>query len=76
LVLGNVNETSSLAASLSTVVELLKGRINTVAANGVHWGTWSALVAALSDFPELEIEMELLESGCNANLTDDQTDAL
>jgi hypothetical protein len=37
-----------MVASLSAVVELLEGRIDIVAANGVRWGTWSALVAALS----------------------------
>jgi hypothetical protein len=39
LVLGNADGPSSLAASLSMVAELLKGRIDTAAANGVHWGT-------------------------------------
>jgi hypothetical protein len=34
------------------------------------------LVAALSHFLELETELELLRSGCNADLTDDQADAL
>jgi hypothetical protein len=48
LVLGNADESSSMVASLSAVVELLEGRIDIVAANGVRWGTWSALVAALS----------------------------
>jgi hypothetical protein len=76
LVLDNINMSSSLAASLSTVVELLEGQINTMAANGVHWQTQSALVATLSHFSELETELELLGSGCNADLTDDHTDAL
>jgi hypothetical protein len=38
MVLDNVDGLSSLAASLSTVVELLEGWINTAAANGVRWG--------------------------------------
>jgi hypothetical protein len=71
-VLGNVDGLSSLVASLSMVVELLEGRIDIMAANGVRWGTRSALVVALSHFPELE----LLESRRNADLTNDQFDAL
>jgi hypothetical protein len=38
LVMGGVDESSSLAASMSVAAELLESRINTVAANGVHWG--------------------------------------
>jgi hypothetical protein len=38
MVLDNVDGLSSLAASLSTVVVLLEGWINTAAANGVHRG--------------------------------------
>jgi hypothetical protein len=36
LVLGNIDELSSLAASLSAVVELLEGLVDTTAANGVR----------------------------------------
>jgi hypothetical protein len=57
-------------------VELLEGRIDAVIANGVYWGTRSTLVAALSHFSELKSELELLGSGCNADLTEDQADAL
>jgi hypothetical protein len=57
------------------MVKLLEGRIDATVANGVHWGTQSALVAALSHFPELGPELELLGSGCNAGLTEDQVDA-
>jgi hypothetical protein len=71
LVLDNVYGVSSLVASLSTVVELLEGRIGTVAANGVHWWTWYALVAALSHFSELKSELEMPEFRCNADLTED-----
>jgi hypothetical protein len=39
MVLGNADGPSSLVASLSMVVELLEGRIDTVATNGVCWGT-------------------------------------
>jgi hypothetical protein len=70
-VLDNVDESSSLVASLSAVVELLKGRFDTTTAKGVSWGTRSALVATLSHFPVLEAELELLGSGCFADLTDD-----
>jgi hypothetical protein len=75
-VLDNIDGLTSLAASLSIVVELRKGQIDTVATNGVYWGTRSTLVAALSHFPELKSELELLRSGCNADLTKDQADAL
>jgi hypothetical protein len=34
------------------------------------------LVATLSHFPEFETELELLQSGRNADLTEDQVDAL
>jgi hypothetical protein len=36
LMLGNADELSSLVASLSMAVELLKGWIDTVASNGVN----------------------------------------
>jgi hypothetical protein len=34
------------------------------------------LIATLLHFPELEAKLELLESGRNANLTEDEADAL
>jgi hypothetical protein len=46
LVLGDVDIPSSLVMSLSMVVEEVESRINTAAANGVRWGTRSALFAA------------------------------
>jgi hypothetical protein len=67
---------SSLAASLSMTAELLEGWVDVTAANEVHWGTWSALVTALSHFLELEAELELLGSGNNMTLTEDQVDSL
>jgi hypothetical protein len=67
LVLDNVDGLSSLAASLSKVVELLEGWIETAATNGVCWGTRSALVSILSHFPELKSMLDL---------TEDQVDAL
>jgi hypothetical protein len=56
-VLDNVDESSPLATSLSVVVELLEGWIDTAVANGVRWGIRFALVAALSHFLELEAEL-------------------
>jgi hypothetical protein len=67
---------SSLVASLSTVVEMLEGRVDSAAANGVRWGTRSTLVATLSHFPKLEPELELLESEHSTDLTEDQVDGL
>jgi hypothetical protein len=58
------------------VAELLEGQIDTVATNGVRWGTQSALVTTLSHFSELKSKLELLGSGQNADLTNDQADAL
>jgi hypothetical protein len=76
LVLGGPTGTSSLAASLSLVLELIEGRVDATAANGVCWGAWSVLTTALSHFLELEIELELLGSGSNVDLTEGQLDAL
>jgi hypothetical protein len=60
---------SSLAVSLFKAVELLVGRIDVVADNGVRWGTRSALVAALSHFLELK-------SKCKVDLIEDQVHTL
>jgi hypothetical protein len=67
---------SSVAACLSMTVELLEGWVDVTIANRVHWGTRSMLVAALSHFLELEPELELLRSGHNVELMEDQADAL
>jgi hypothetical protein len=67
---------SSLAASMSTVAELLEGRIDTTAANGVHWGFHFALVAAVSLFPQLKTELEVLKSRHNADLTEGEAESL
>jgi hypothetical protein len=75
-VLERVNGSSSLAVSLYSATELLEGRIDASATNGVHWGTRSALAANLSHFPELGTEPELLGSGCSTDLTEVQVDAL
>jgi hypothetical protein len=55
LVLGDVDGSTSLATSMSTVVEWLEGRIDAATANRVHWGSHSALVAVVSHFPELAL---------------------
>jgi hypothetical protein len=76
LVLDNADKPSSLAASLSTAVELLEGWIEAAASNGVHWGARSALVVALSHFLELKSELELPRSEHNADITEDQADII
>jgi hypothetical protein len=45
------------------VAEEFENQINTVATNGVRWGTRYALVVVLSHFPKLEPELVLLGSG-------------
>jgi hypothetical protein len=62
--------------SLSSTPELLKGHLDVVTTNGVHWGTRSALATALSHFPKLGTELEQHGSRRNADLMKDQVDAL
>jgi hypothetical protein len=69
LVLDNIDGPSSLAVSLSMVAELLEGQIDATTANGVCWGTRSALVTALSHILEPKSELKLLGSGRNADRT-------
>jgi hypothetical protein len=76
MVLDNVDRPSSLAASMSMVVELLEGWIDAEAANGVRWGFSAALVASVSHFLELKSKLELLGSGRNVDLTEDEANAL
>jgi hypothetical protein len=45
------------------VAEEVEKQINATTTNGVWWGSQSLLVAALSHFPELEPELEILGSG-------------
>jgi hypothetical protein len=66
----------SLAASLSTAVELLEGWVDATGTNRVRWGTRSTLIAALWHFPELEPVLGMLRSSCNVTLMEDQVDAL
>jgi hypothetical protein len=76
LVLGGIEGPSSLGASMSMVAELLEGRINAVATNGVCWGSRSALVTAVSYFLELKTKLEVLRSRHSVDLTEDEADAL
>jgi hypothetical protein len=50
-VLDSADGLSSLVASMSTAMELLEGRIDAAAANGVRWGSHSMLVATMAHFP-------------------------
>jgi hypothetical protein len=74
LVLGSVDGPSSLAASPSMVAKLFESRVDSAAANGVRWGLLRS--GHLCHFSELKSELELLRSGQNVDLTDDQADAL
>jgi hypothetical protein len=76
LVPDGANWSSPLAVSLSLVAELHEGRIDTAATNRVRWGTQLVLVATLSHFLELGTEVELLRSGRNVDLTENQVNAL
>jgi hypothetical protein len=76
LVLGDADGSSTQATSMSAVAELLKGQIYTTAANGVHWGFCSMLVAVVSHFLELDADLEVLGSGHSMGLTEDEVDIL
>jgi hypothetical protein len=76
LVLKRFDKTSSLAVSLSSATDLIEGHVNAAAANEAHWGARLALIATLSQFPELEHELELLGSRHNVDLTESQMEAL
>jgi hypothetical protein len=76
LVLGGADGPFSLTTSMSTVVELVGNRIDAAAANGVSWGSRSALVAVVLHFLELDADLEVLGSGRSVGLTDNEVDAL
>jgi hypothetical protein len=76
LVLGDVSRSSLMGESMSAVMEQLEGQIDGVLANGVHWGSHSALVAMVSHFTELDADLEVLGSGCNAGLIEDEVNDL
>jgi hypothetical protein len=75
-VLSDVGGLSLMAVSMSAVTEQLVGQIEAAATNGVCWGSCSALVATVSHFPELVADLEVLGSGCNAGLTEDEVNTL
>jgi hypothetical protein len=76
LVLGDVDVSSLLVTSMFAVAERLEGRIEATTANGVHWGSRSALGATVSHFSELDTDLEVLGSGCNTGLIEDEEDTL
>jgi hypothetical protein len=71
-VLERSDEAPSLVAAFSSTGDLSKGRVDAAAANGVYWRARLALTAILLHFPKLELELELLGFGYNADLTKDQ----
>jgi hypothetical protein len=71
-VLGRSTETPSRAVALSPSAEQIEGCVNVVAISRVHRGARLALIAVLSQFPELESELELLGFRNNADLTKDE----
>jgi hypothetical protein len=75
MVLKRSDEASSLVAALFSIADLIKGCVDAVVVDGVHWGAQLALTVVLSHFPELEPELLLLGSGYNADLTVGQLDA-
>jgi hypothetical protein len=76
MVLGNVDRSSLMVASVSMVTEQLEGRIDAATANGVRWGSCSTFVAMVSLFLELDTDLEVLGSRRNAGLTEDEVNAL
>jgi hypothetical protein len=76
LVLGDVDVSSLLVTSMFVVAERLEGRIEATTANRVHWGSRSALGATVSHFSELDADLEVLGSGCNTGLIEDEEDTL
>jgi hypothetical protein len=75
-VLGEANGLTTQVMSMSTVVELLDGRIDTATTNGVSWGSCSTLVAAVLHFPKLDTDLEVLGSSHSTGLTEDEVNAL
>jgi hypothetical protein len=71
-VLERSSEVPSQAAALSSTVDLIEGCVDVVATNEVHWGAQLALTTVFSHFPELELALELLGFGCNADLIKDE----
>jgi hypothetical protein len=62
--------------SPSGSLELTEGRVDAAAVNRVQWGNWLVLTIVLSYFTKLELELDLLGSGYNADLTRDEMEVL
>jgi hypothetical protein len=77
-VLRGFDEVPPLAVALSppSPSQLTETQVNAAAINGVQSGARRALTAFLSHFPELEVELDLLGSGYNANLMSDEMEIL
>jgi hypothetical protein len=76
LVLERSDETPSLVVALSSTTKQIEGCVDAANTNMVHWGVRQALIAVFSHFPKLELELELLGSVYNADLTKDEMEAL
>jgi hypothetical protein len=75
LVLERFDETPSLAGALSSIVKQIEGRIVAAAANGIHWGV-TGTDRCLVTLPQLDLKLELLGSGYNADPMKDEMEAL
>jgi hypothetical protein len=54
---------------------MIEGPVDATTANGVHWGSLLALIAALCHFPEVGPELDLLGFEHNANPIEGQLNA-
>jgi hypothetical protein len=66
----------AVALFLSSLSRPSEIQVSVAALNGVRWGARLALTAILSHFPELEVKLDLLGSGYNADLSCDEMEAL
>jgi hypothetical protein len=76
MVLERTDEAPSLAVALSSTADLMKDHIDAAVTYGVDCGARLELTTVLSHFPELELELELLGSEYNADLTKDEMEVL
>jgi hypothetical protein len=76
MALSGTDGLSCLTTSFSTAAELLEDRIDAAATNGVHWGSHSTSVAAMSHFLKLKTDLEVLGFGRSMDLIEDKADAL
>jgi hypothetical protein len=70
-VLERPHKAPSLEVALSSTTDLIECHVDAEVANGVHWGCRLPLTTVFSRFPELELELELLGSRYNVDLTKD-----